>query len=319
MKKVISLILVVLMLTFFVGGCASPDGKGEDKLSIVTTMFPEYDWVMQILGDRSTDVNVTMLLDSGVDLHSFQPSVDDLVTISSCDLFIYVGGESDLWVEDALKNVKNKNMKVINILEHLDDALLEATEHEHEEGEEHGHDHAIDEHVWLSLKNAKKVCEKISATLCEIDDDNKEVYEKNLVDYLIKLDNLDANYAFAVSEAQNKTLLFGDRFPFRYMVEDYGLEYYAAFSGCSAESEASFETISFLASKIDELGLKYVITIDGSSSDIADTLIAASSEKSAEVLVLDSMQSKTAADVAAGESYLSVMQKNLETLKKALS
>jgi zinc transport system substrate-binding protein len=282
-------------------------------------MFSEYDWVMQILGERSSEVEVTMLLDSGVDLHSYQPTVDDLVKIASCDLFIYVGGESDSWAADALKNATNKNMKVINIFELLGDDLLDDTDHHHEEGEEHGHDHAKDEHVWLSLKNAKKICQRISQVLCEIDAENKETYEKNYESYAARLTTLDAEYSLAVSALPVNTMLFADRFPFRYMFHDYYLEYYAAFSGCSAESEASFETISFLASKIDELGLKYVITIDGSSSNIADTVIATSTAKTAEILVLDSMQSKTSKDIAAGETYLSVMTKNLATVKKALS
>lgn len=318
MKKIISLTLVIIMVASLLAGCGAR-GKKNDKISIVTTMFPEYDWVMQILGERSSDVEVTMLLDSGVDLHSYQPSVDDLVKISACDLFIYVGGESDAWAESALKNATNKEMKVINILDLLGDSLLDDTDHHHEEGEEHGHDHAKDEHVWLSLKNAKRVCEAISKALCEIDAENKETYEKNYDRYAAKLSALDGEYSVSISVMPNRTLLFGDRFPFRYMFNDYRINYYAAFSGCSAESEASFETISFLASKIDELGLKYVMTIDGSSSDIADTIIATSNSKSAEVLVLDSMQAKTSKDVAAGETYIAVMEKNLNVLKKALS
>ena len=321
-KKVVSILLVILILSLSLVSCSGGKAK-SDKIEIVTTMFPEYDWVMQILGERAEDFEVTMLLGNGVDLHSYQPTVDDIVTISACDLLVYVGGESDSWMKDALKNATNKDMKVVNIIETLGDDLLCATDgHSHTEDEdehEHDHDHLYDEHVWLSLKNAKKTCEVITDKLCEIDSEHQEEYRKNLADYTAELDKLDGEYVAAVAAANTRTLLFGDRFPFRYLTEHYGLAYYAAFEGCSAETEASTEMVTSLAAKIDELGLKYVIIIDGSDSDIASTIISASTAKDAQILSLDSMQSKTQSDVDNGVDYLTVMRNNLETLKKAIS
>ena len=544
MKKIFALLLALLMLASVLAGCASeqvnndtnpetkPDASAntdvnakpaaekapEKSLKIVTTIFPEYDWVREVLGDQAENDELTMLLDNGVDLHSYQPTADDIVKISDCDLFIYVGGESDGWVDDALKNATNKNMKVIDLLEVLGDSVMaeevvegmqktehdhdhdhskevstfeddevqdrslsdwagnwqsaypfaldgtlddafaamaekgemtakeyktyyqngyktdilniniegdhieftyedgkkvasdykyvgyyiqnwstgtkaamyrfeaadkdsgapvyiefndhmiepaaaehfhirmsnesfdaivnpenswptffpadmtgeeicehmeghdhdEDEEHKHEEGEEHEHEEEKDEHVWLSLKNAEVLVNAISASLQELDPDNKDTYAANSDAYVKKLAALDADYQAAVDAASNKTVLFGDRFPFRYLVDDYGLNYYAAFVGCSAETEASFETISFLAKKVDELKLPCVLTIEGAQHKIAETIVQNTAEKNQKVLTMDSMQSTTSKDVKNGTTYLSVMEKNLSVLKEAL-
>ena len=299
------------------------DNNKTEKLKIVTTIFPEYDWVRQIAGDKVSDMDITMLLDNGVDLHSYQPTVDDIMKISDCDLFIYVGGESDEWVNDALKEAVNKDMQVIDLLDVLGEQvkieeLVEGMQDaEHEEEEEH-EEKEYDEHVWLSLKNAETLCDAIAEALGNADPDNKAVYDTNKDAYIDQLVSLDNQYREVVDQASMKSLLFGDRFPFRYMVDDYGLSYYAAFAGCSAESEASFKTISFLAKKIDELGLKYVMTIEKSDQKIAKTIIENTQNKDQSILTLDSMQSTTSADVANGMTYLSIMERNLNILKQAL-
>ena len=505
MKKMIPLFLVLTMVVGLLAGCgkknAAETGESDsNKLSVVTTIFPEYDWVKEILGDKAGSTDLTMLLDNGVDLHSYQPTADDIVKISDCDLFIYVGGESDGWVEDALKESTNKDMKVIDLLEVLGDSVkteetvegMQETEHAHdhskevstfedhevqdrslsdwegswqsaypfaldgtlddafaamaEEGEmtadeyktyyqngyktditnidiegdhiaftyedgkkvgsdykyigyyiqnwstgtkaamyrfeavdrtsgapiyiefndhmiesaapehfhirmsnesfdaivdpekswptffpadmtgedlcEHmeGHDHEeeADEHIWLSLKNAKTLVGAISDALQELDPDNKDTYAANAAAYIEKLSTLDGAYQSAVDGAAHKTVLFGDRFPFRYLVDDYGLGYYAAFVGCSAETEASFETISFLAKKVDELKLPCVLTIEGAQHKIAETIVQNTTSKNQKVLTMDSMQSTTSKDVKNGTTYLSVMEKNLSVLKEAL-
>ena len=512
MKKI--LIILVCLLVFsalFASGVKS--NTNDDKIKIVTTIFPEYDWVKEILGDKIENANLTMLLDNGVDLHSYQPTFDDIIKISDCDLFIQVGGESDGWVNDALKNATNKDMKVINLLEVLGDNVkteetvegMQETEHHHDhdhskevstfeddevqdrslsdwagkwqsaypfaldgtlddafeamakEGKmtaeeyktyyqngyktditnidiednhieftykngekvgsnykyvgayiqswstgtkaamyrfeaedkdcgapiyiefndhmiepaeaehfhirmsnesfdaivdpenswptffpssmsgeeicEHmaGHDHdgdheheeeeeeEKDEHVWLSLKNAEILVKAISNALQELDPNNADIYESNSSAYIKKLSNLDEAYKTTVNSAIHKTVLFADRFPFRYLVDDYGLSYYAAFAGCSAESEASFETVSFLSKKVDELGLKCVLTIEGKNHKIAETVIDNTKDKDQKILVMDSMQSTTSEDVANGTTYLSVMEKNLSVLKEALN
>ena len=337
MKKIIALLLVLLMTAGMLAGCGKQKDDDTtdttDKLSIVTTIFPEYDWVRQILGDKADNADVTMLLDNGVDLHSYQPTADDIVKISDCDLFIYVGGESYGWVEDALKNATNKDMKVVNLLEVLGDKVkneevvegMQEEEHEHEdgeeheEGEEHEHEEEADEHVWLSLKNAEVLVGTISNALQEVDPGNKDAYAANADAYVKKLSALDAEYQTAVDNAARKTVLFGDRFPFRYLVDDYGLNYYAAFVGCSAETEASFETISFLAKKVDELKLPCVLTIEGKNNKIAETIVKNTAPKSQKILTMDSMQSTTSKDVASGTTYFSVMEKNLAVLKEALA
>ena len=327
MKKITALLLALFMLVGALAGCGKQNDTNQtDKLSIVTTIFPEYDWVREILGDKADNAEITMLLDNGVDLHSYQPTADDIVKISDCDLFIYVGGESDEWVEDALRNAANGNMKVINLLEVLGDSVkteeivegMQEAEHEHEDAEEHEHEEEADEHVWLSLKNAKMLVRVISKALQELDPDNKDIYAANADAYVKKLSALDTEYQAAVDAASNKTILFGDRFPFRYLVDDYGLRYYAAFVGCSAETEAGFETISFLAKRVDELKLPCVLTIEGAQHKIAETVVRNTTAKNQRVLTMDSMQSTTSKDVKNGTTYLSVMEKNISVLKEAL-
>ncbi|MCR5551974.1 MAG: metal ABC transporter substrate-binding protein [Oscillospiraceae bacterium] len=342
MKKAISIIVAVIIMAGCLSACSSGGQPAAEsgQIQIVTTIFPEYDWVMNILGDNSAKAEVTMLLDTGVDLHSFQPTASDILKISTCDLFIYVGGESDEWVDDALQEASNKDMIVINLLDVLGDAVkeeemiegMQEEDHAHEDGEddhdeehehEHEHEHEegeveYDEHVWLSLKNAVVLVNSISNAIQKIDPNNADTYKKNTAAYIEKLNALDAEYQAAVSTASVKTLLFGDRFPFRYLVDDYGLSYYAAFVGCSAETEASFETITFLAQKVDELSLHAVMTIEGTDHRIAETIVQNTKTKDQQILTMDSMQSVTAKDVENGTTYLSIIEKNLSVLKDAL-
>lgn len=321
MKKILALLLALWIPAAVLSGCApQDDSAASNKLNIVTTIFPTYDWVREILGAETDRAEITMLLDSGVDLHSYQPTVDDIVKISNCDLFLYVGGESDGWVDDALKNAPNKERKVIRLLDVLGDSAkaeetvegMQEEEHDHEEEAEY------DEHIWLSLKNAQVLVTAISEALQETDPARKDTYAANAAAYVEKLSALDGEYRAAVDSGKYKTLLFGDRFPFRYLADDYGLDYYAAFPGCSAETEASFETVSFLAGKMDALGLPCVLTIEGTQHKIAETIVQNTAQKNQQVLTMDSMQAVTANDAASGVSYLSIMEKNLSVLKKAL-
>ena len=323
MKRVLSIIVTALLIMGCISGCSpsaaaaasskSPDTK---KLKIVATIFPEYDWVKNVLGDKSENAELTLLLDKGTDLHSFQPTAADILKISSCDLFIYVGGESDKWVDGALKEAVNKNMVVINLMQALGDAVKEEELVEGMQGEEEEKEY--DEHVWLSLKNAATCVGKISEALQKLDAANADKYKTNAASYTDKLNSLDKDYTKAVEDGKQKTLLFGDRFPFRYMTEDYKLKYYAAFIGCSAETEASFETISFLAKKADELSLNSILTIEGSDKKIAETINSNTGRKNLKILTLDSLQSTTSENVKNGASYLSAMEKNLGILKEAL-
>lgn len=323
MKKFIALIIAVLMAGVLTACLGSINTSRKNKLSIVCTIFPEYDWVKQLLCERADDIDLTLLLNSGVDLHSYQPTAKDIITLSTCDMFIYVGGESDAWVNDTLKEAANKDMIVINLLSVLgDDAKEEeikegmAAEGEHDE---HGESPEYDEHVWLSLKNAAVLCGAISEKLCVLDAAYAADYKSNTEQYLQKLYELDRQYRETAENSKHKTLIFGDRFPFRYLLDDYDLDYYAAFAGCSAETEASFETVAFLAKKMDELGLTSIITIEGAQHKIAQTVIGNTAGKNQQVLVMDSMQSTTLKDAESGTSYLSIMQENLSVLKSALN
>ena len=331
MKKLISVILCLLLALSALSGCASPapsEKAAEGKLSIVATIYPIYDWVLQILGDRADQAQVTLLMDGGVDLHSFQPSVDDIVRISTCDLFLYVGGESDAWAEAALKEAANKDMLSISLMGTLGDSvkeeeIVEGMEDDHDEGpgehEDGEHDEPeYDEHVWLSLKNAAVLCRAIAAALGQIDEEHRAAYAANADAYIEKLDGLDGQYRAAVEASRHRTLLFGDRFPFRYLTEDYGLGYYAAFVGCSAETEASFETVVFLANKLDELGLPAILQIEGSDGSIARTILENAKSENLSILTLDSMQAVSAQAGEAAGGYLGIMEKNLEVLKAAL-
>jgi zinc transport system substrate-binding protein len=280
---------------------------------------------MNILGENASDADVVMLLNSGADLHSYQPTADDIMKISTSDVFIYIGGESDEWVEDALSTAANKNMIVLNLLDILgDDAKeeelvegMQETEHDHEHEKVH-EEGEYDEHIWLSLRNAEVLVNSISKVLQSADQEHAADYEKNTAAYVGQLNELDQKYKDAVSASSYDTLLFGDRFPFRYLTTDYGLSYYAAFAGCSAETEASFETVVFLAKKMDELDLHAIIALESSDQKLAETIIRNTESKDQKVLVMDSMQSATLKDAANGITYLSIMEKNLEVLRQAL-
>jgi len=331
------------------------------KLSVVCTIFPEYDWIRELVGDKKDNYEITYLLDKGVDLHSYQPTAEDIAKIANCDLFVYVGGESDGWVKDALKESKNDKMQVVNLLEALGnnvkeeevvEGMQEEDEHDHDHGKkedadhdhehkedadhdhehkddaDHDHDHdedghhhdevEYDEHVWLSLRNASSLVNEPAARLQIIDPENKDYYAGTAAEYTSKLGDLDSRYLAAVKKAKNKTVLFGDRFPFRYLVDDYGLKYYAAFVGCSAETEASFETVAFLAKKADELKLNNVLVIENSDQKIAKKIVETTKAKDQKIVEMNSMQSVTADQIADGATYLGIMEANLKALEAAL-
>ena len=334
MKKIMASVLaLILLLTGIAPYTALAEGK---KVSVVTTIFPLYDWVREITAGND-NVEIIMLLDSGADLHNYQPTAQDILKIASADLFVFVGGESDDWVEDVLETARNDQLVSVNLVEAMGDAIkmeeiVEGMEHDehdhddhdedhddHDEEEDHDHGEEADEHIWLSLRNAQALSRVIAEKLAQIDPDNASLYQSNFEAYHEKLARLDAAYAEAVNAAAYKTVLFGDRFPFRYLADDYGLSYYAAFSGCSAETEASFQTILFLAQKVDELNLPAVLTIEQPKARIAETIVSATKNKNQKILAMNSLQSVTSQGVQAGITYLSAMEENLAVLKDALS
>ena len=326
----------VILAIFVLAGCSSQSGEKtatSKKISIVATIYPQYDWIKSILGERINDVDLKLLIKNGTDLHSYKPSAKDIATIAKADLVVYVGGESDEWIKKALEATPKAGRVQVNLMEILGDRVkeeeivegMQAEEHEHHEhaAEHHHHDEEEevenDEHIWLSLVNAKILLKSLAEFLAKIDAANADTYKANAAAYIANIQELDGEFATAVSGATQKTVLFGDRFPFRYLVDDYGIKYYAAFVGCSAESEASFETVTFLAGKIDSLQLPAIFTIEGSDTKIARTVLEASkSSKGAEILTLNSMQSVTETQINKGANYLSIMKSNLEVLKKGL-
>ena len=373
MKRTITIIILLVTVLLGFSGCGSSDksagAKGETpkpRLKIVATIFPEYSWTKELLGSYEKDVELTLLAKKGVDMHSYQPSAEDILRIANCDLFLYVGGESDKWVDKALKESGNPKRRVLNLLKLMGDRAkveeeVEGMEkHDHHEHDKDAHAHQekdkqdekhehhdkdkqdekhehekehnkdkhdakvhheqpeYDEHVWLSLKNADIVCKAIAEELAALDSKNAETYRANYTAYSQKMAALDAKYKEAVTKAPVKTVLFGDRFPFRYLTDDYGLQYYAAFNGCSAETEASFETVAFLAKKMDELKLPAVLAIEGRQHKLAQTIVENTKAKNQKMLTLNSMQSVTEEEIKKGITYLAVMEQNLNVFKEAL-
>lgn len=321
------MLVIVVLCMCLLSGCAidSVPDADDSRLHIVCTTFPQYDWVRNLIQGNEENILLTLLMDKGGDLHNFQPSALDIARVSDCDMFVYVGGESDVWVDDALAEAVNPDMRVINMMEVVSGNLveeehLESFDHMGQEGHGHeGHASEYDEHIWLSLRNAGMIVEEVSAQLEALDGAHASLYEKNCDAYLAKLNALDLEYARVVEESRNDTLLFADRFPFRYFVEDYGIKYYAAFEGCSAETEASFGTVAFLADKLEALGTGAVIVLDGSDDRLARVLIENTETKNQKIFVLNSLQSVSRKDIRAGLSYLAAMEKNCSVLGQALN
>ena len=347
MKKFYSLACAIFVAALFAlvacGDTSKNNTTKENKLSVVTTIYPEFSWTKSILGNQADSVKLELLMKNGVDLHSYKPTAHDVAKIASADMVIYVGGESDEWIKDALAASPKKGRIEINLMDVLGDrvkaeeiveGMQAEEEHEHnkvaepaevthkDEHEHHHHDEEVenDEHVWLSLKNAEIIVKKIAEELSKLDAAHATIYKQNTDAYVAQIQSLNAEYRETVEKAVRKTVLFGDRFPFRYLVDDYSIKYYAAFVGCSAESEASFETIAFLAGKMDAESLPVIFTIENSNGKIAKAVLAASKKsQNAQILILNSMQSVTEKQIAEGIDYLSLMKSNLDVLKKALN
>ncbi len=369
-KKIAILFSLLLTVVFALQGVTvyasqvkqeMAEKKSDDgKIKIVCMIFPQYDWLRQVIGEKIDNYDIRLLLDNGSELHSYQPTVEDMAEISSCDFFFYVGGESDMWVLDALKSAKNPNLKAVSLLDMLEDYAkveeeiegamehkhshevheseehheeidsqniqeqegyaYESNEHEEEQHKEHEHEAGYDEHLWLSIRNAKIAVEKVSQIVCELDTKNAAVYRANSNQYEKKLQKLDLQYETMTDNAKRKTILFGDRFPFRYLADDYGLNYYAAFEGCSAETGVSFETIIFLANKIDEENLPAIFTLENANQQLARVITENTKEENQSVLTLHSMQSVTKSQIEKERlSYIGLMEDNLEVLSQALN
>lgn len=300
----------MLVVTVFSACSKTETNIDSSKTTVVTTIFPVYDWTKNVAGENC---NVIYLDESGTDMHSFEPTAKDILTLADADVFIHIGGVSDEWVESAVEAAKNPELitlPLIDVTGVFEEEIIDGMEHDHNNDAT-----KYDEHIWLSLKKAQKAVSAIADTLAKADSVNAEQYRANAENYNAKLNELDGRYADCVSTAKRKTLLFADRFPFRYLTEDYGIEYFAAFPGCSAESEASFDTMTFLIEKTRELSLPCILTIENSDSKIAGTI---SNETGTKILSLNSCQSVTKDDIDGGITYLSAMENNLQIITEAL-
>lgn len=337
-RKKIGIICAMTVLMIVFAGCAA--GREEaategEKMQILCMTFPLYDWTRQITAGCEGNIEVSLLMDRGTDPHNYQPTTEDIIRISEADIIVYVGGESDLWMEDVLASVpaeQRERQQYLSMMEVLGTSLREE-EHiegveqiqgqahgEVEAGEErHAGEAEYDEHIWLSVKNASVCVQAIAAIVMDQDQDDSRIVAENAESYLAKLQDLDEQFADMAAEAPLDRVLFADRFPFLYLMKDYGLEYDAAFPGCSTETEASFEMVIFLAGRLEEYDLPAVLVMEDGNQRIAETVIANTADKDQEILALNSMQSVTAAEIGQGVTYLSVMQENLEVLRKALA
>ena len=316
LKKIITGVLAAFMLA----GCAPKQQKNQTKLKIVATTFPQYDWIREIVGKDNANVDLQLLMKNGGDLHSYQPTAGDIANISDANLFVYVGGESDEWVDDALKEKTNKDMKVVNMMQTLGDDIDEEEEGLEKESEDHDHEEIeYDEHVWLSLKRAQKIVKAIADELGELDSTNAKKYQENAEAYIAKLAALDKSYESTVNTVKNKTWIFADRMPFHYLAKDYGITTYAAFNGCSTETNASFNTIVSLAKYADELGIKHIMTIEGSDKKLAKAVIENTTDKNQDILTLNSLQSVSQSDIDKGLTYYGAMEENLKVLAQSFN
>lgn len=305
MKKIAAALLLGLALLFGTFACA-------EELKIVATNFPCYDFVRQVAGGKA---EVTMLIAPGTEVHAFEPSPSDILKVSGADLFVYVGGESDVWADDILESFDD-GPQAVKLMEHVH--LLEEVHYEGD-GHHHHHDHdelAFDEHVWTSPKNALQMLRAVEAAICEADAENADFYHGNADAYAAQIEQLDEELARIVAEGKRHDLMFADRFPFLYMAHDYGLHYSAAFTSCASETEPSAKKLVELIEIIREEEIPVVYTIEMSTGAIARTL---AEETGAEVLEMHSVQTVRRSEFDAGESYVSLMQKNLAAIEKGLN
>lgn len=319
-KKMQLLMIFAAMFCIFLVGCSGEKNQGNEKketekIKVVSTIFVGYDFAKQLVGD---DGEVTMLLPPASESHSYEPTPQDIINIQNCDLFLYVGGESDSWIDDVLKNIdttKVKTVKMIDCVHLLEEETvegMEAEEHDHEDGE---NEEEYDEHVWTSPKNAIAIVERIQDALSQVDPGNKSKYEEREKTYVKKLQDLDQSFRQVVENGKRKTIVVADRFPLRYFVEEYGLDYFAAFPGCSEDTEPSAATIVFLIDKIKEEKIPVVFHMELSNEKMADTICDSTGAKK---YLFHACHNVSKKDFEAGVTYLSLMEKNVESLKLAL-
>lgn len=322
-KKMIAILAAALAMAVALSGCALPGGEADkkatnEKLSIVCTNFPSYDFARQIAGDKA---DVTMLLKPGAESHTYEPSPEDIKKIQDCDMFVYVGGDSDEWVEDVLDSVDKSKVAVFRLMDQVktvEEVTVEGMEPEdEEEPAEGGEDEPeMDEHVWTSPKNAATIVKNMAKTMEKLDEKNKETYEKNADAYVEKINKLDGEFREVVKNGKRKEIIVADRFPFRYFCEEYGLKYYAAFPGCSTDTQPSAKTVAFLTDKVKEDRIPVVFHIELSNEEMSKSIAEATGAKSR---LLNAVHNVSDEDFRNGATYVSLMEHNVEVLKEALN
>ncbi|MDU1772307.1 MAG: metal ABC transporter substrate-binding protein [Dialister micraerophilus] len=322
MKKLLACALAASVAIFGLTACSNQDKADAHKLKIVTTNFAEYDFARQITGDKA---DVKMLLKPGAESHSYEPSPQDIKTIQDSDLFVYVGGDSDEWVGDILESMDKKpnTFKLMDAVDLMEEEVKEGMVHEHHHDDEHEHEHEehadepeMDEHVWTSPVNAIKIVEKMSAEIIKLDPNNADTYKKNTEEYIKKLQKLDGEFREVVNNGKRKEIVVGDRFPFLYFVKEYGIEYYAAFPGCSKDTDTNPATIAFLTEKVKEDNIPVVFHIELSNEQMSKAIAEATGAKSE---LLNAVHNISDEDFKKGVTYIDLMEHNVEVLKEALN
>ncbi len=352
MKKILTYMLAVLLIAAVFSGCAQKTGApqmGSDdgSISVVTTIFPPYDFARTVSGGKA---DISMLIDPGAEVHTFDPTTEDIIKVQECDVFIYIGGENEAWVDTVLESMDTSGKQIVRLMdvvtpveeeivegmqhayeegeehagqEHADEehAHEEGEEHadeEHvnEEGEEHSHEGEFDEHIWTSPKNAIQMVNAIMDALSKADAANAEAYKQNAADYTVQISGVGESIQGIVNNAARKLIVVADRFPFRYLTDEFGLDYSAAFSGCSAESDVSVGTLTYLIDKVKAENIPYIYYIELSNKKVAE---AVAEQTGAEMLLLHSCHNVTKDDFDAGVTYLSLMKQNADTLEKGLN
>ncbi|MDD4689706.1 MAG: metal ABC transporter substrate-binding protein [Eubacteriales bacterium] len=322
------LLTIAVILLFIIPLCAcdvpKPVRWQGEGIKVITTIFPAYDFVRAIKGDSE---NLKMLIKPGSEVHSYEPTPQDIELINTCDVFIYVGGESDSWIDSILHSMNNPDMKVFKMMDYVDNLpeehmvgmqIREGSHNEdvHDEKETHLDHEEYDEHIWTSPTNAIKIVRGIADILCEVDTDNKQIYSENSNRHIIQLNELDMEFKKIVANGRRNTFVFGDRFPLLHFAKEYGINYYAAYPGCSAESEPNAGTLAFLIEKVKDEEIPVVFHIELSNQKMVDTICE---ETGAKKMLFSSCHNLTAKQFEAGVTYIDMMKGNVKALEQALN
>lgn len=314
LKRKLLAVITAAATVFSLCACSSESGYSSSdsgKLKIISTVFPPYDLARQIAGDNA---EISILLPPGSEIHNYEPSAKDMIAIRNCDIFLYIGGENEQWAEKLINSNDTENVTAVKLIDYV--PALSEDEDEHDHDHEHDHEHETDEHIWTSPKNAQLMLSAVYDAICKVDPSDKQTYTKNKDAYAKQLSDLDNAYRSAVDNAKNKTIVLADKFPFRYLAHEYGLEFSAAFAACSDESEPGVSTMIKLTKTIKENNIPAVYYLEFSSTKIADTLC---DETGATKLMLHSCHNVSKQDIENNVSYVDLMKQNLENLKLTLN